>query len=285
MQVMPSRVEGGAVPEKQKNDLGSYLRARRERLDPTDLGLRSGTRRRTPGLRREEVAERADVSVEWYTRLEQGRGGAPSAQVLHSVAGALLLSRIEREHVFLLAHGPQIEPSTPRIHLGERYQRVLSGFVYGPAYVKTAAWDIVAWNESARRVLTDYPSLAPQDRNVLKILFLQPEARSLLADWYTEARLAVSTFRLELARWGTTKDATVLIEELLLKSEDFARLWDAQVVGTLGEGVKQLQHPVAGALRMTYSSYAIDELPGMGLVLYTSETDDDDERIRMLLKA
>jgi len=253
-------------------------------MDPAAFGLPGPARRRTPGLRREEVARRADVSVEWYTRLEQGRGGAPSAAVLNSVAHALELSSAEREHAFLLAHGRgPVRPSAPAAVIGPRLTRVLSGFVHGPAYIKNAAWDVLAWNAAASAVLTDYGALPPGERNVLKILFRDPSARSLLLDWDAEARLAVATFRLELARWGGTDEAQALVQEMRHGDADFARMWDAHAVSALGEGTKILRHPRAGDLSMSYSSFAVDDAPGLGLVLYTPQTDQDAQRVRRLL--
>jgi transcriptional regulator with XRE-family HTH domain len=263
------------------NELGAFLRSRRERLDPAELGLAQAVRRRTPGLRREEVAQRAGLSVEWYTRLEQGRGGAPSVQVLDGVAEALRLSRIEREHLHRLAHGQR--PEAPAVTIDPRFRRVLDGFSHGPAYIKTAAWDIVAWNRAARLVLSDYEAMRPADRNVLKILFREPGHRSLLRDWELEAGRAVSTFRMETTRWGAGQQAQSLVAELRSSSPDFARMWDAQNVGFLGEGVKHLKHPDAGDLALWYSSFAIDDEPGMGLVLYTPDTPDDAARIQQLL--
>jgi transcriptional regulator with XRE-family HTH domain len=272
------------VADVPDNPLGAFLRSRRQRLDPAEVGLSPSSRRRTPGLRREEVAQRADLSVEWYTRLEQGRGGAPSVQVLGSVADALLLSRAEREHVFLLAHGRRTEAApTEATGIDPRFRRVLDGFPYGPAYLKTAAWDIVAWNRAARLILCDYEALPPEDRNVLKHLFLDATTRTLLKRWEDEASLAVATFRHELARWGATGPAKSLVEELRARSADFARMWEAQDVGLLGEGVKQLAHPAVGDLTMWYSSFAIDDQPGLGLVLYTPDTETDMSRIRRLL--
>ncbi|MFD3308642.1 helix-turn-helix transcriptional regulator [Streptomyces sp. NPDC058694] len=272
------------MAQSVENSLGVFLRSRRERLDPADIGLTSPTRRRTPGLRREEVAHRADVSVEWYTRLEQGRGGAPSTQVLHSVAEALLLSRAEREHMFSLAHGQRPDvPHKPVDGINSRLRSVLDGFPHAPAYIKTAAWDIVAWNRAARLVLSDYEAMGTEDRNVLRILFLDPSSRTLLRHWEREAGLAVSTFRLELTRWGATDEAESLVQELRARSADFARLWGANDVGTLGEGVKHLSHPIAGDLAMWYSSFAIDDEPGLGMVLYTPNAERDAERIRRLM--
>ncbi len=264
--------------------LGGFLRGRRERLDPSILPGVTSTRRRTPGWRREEVARSAGVSVEWYTRLEQGRGGSPSAQVLGSIARALAFDDAEREHLFLLAGLPApVNAEAGGDDLSGRFQSVLSGFRSGPAFVKTAAWDVAAWNDAARVVLTDYPALAPGDRNVLKILFLHRSARALLDDWERESRLSVATFRLEVSRQGPCSRSQAVLDELLLRSEDFGRMWRDQDVGILGEGSKRLMHPVAGQLDLRYSSYAVDRSPGLSLVLYTPESPSDVVKIDALV--
>src|ERR1700723_768383 len=151
--------------------LGSYLRDRRPKLDPAALGFPS-ERRRTLGLRREEVAQRANISPTWYTWLEQGRGGAPSADVLDRIARALMLTDVEREHLFLLGLGrpPEVryrkdEVVTPRL------QRVLDALEPSPALIRTATWDVIAWNKAAAAVLTDYSALPAGRRNVLRLMF------------------------------------------------------------------------------------------------------------------
>src|SRR6201995_608344 len=162
----------------RESALGAYLRDRRMKLDPASFGLPL-TRRRTPGLRREEVAQRANVSATWYTGLEQGRGGAPSADVLDRIARALMLTEVEREHLFLLGLGrpPEVryrkdEGVTPRL------QRVLDALEPSPALIRTATWDVVAWNQAATVMLTDYGSLAPEQRNILRFIFLDPQVRA-----------------------------------------------------------------------------------------------------------
>lgn len=164
------------------NLLGNYLKDRRAKLDPAAFGF-STTRRRTPGLRREEVAQRANVSATWYTWLEQGRGGTPSDDVLNGIANALALTPAEREHLFLLAQHrpPQVhyhatEPITPQL------QRVLDSLEFSPALVKTAICDIVAWNRAATFVLTDYAALPPEQRNSLRILFGNPHIKAKMVD-------------------------------------------------------------------------------------------------------
>src|ERR1700733_12565760 len=157
--------------------LGAYLKDRRAKLDPATFGF-APKRRRTPGLRREEVAQRAHISPTWYTWLEQGRGGAPSAHVLDRIAQALMLTDVEREHLFLLGLGrrPEVqyrkdEGVTPRL------QRVLDALEPCPALVRTATWDVIAWNRAATVMLTDYGSLPPNQRNVLRFIFLDPAVR------------------------------------------------------------------------------------------------------------
>jgi transcriptional regulator with XRE-family HTH domain len=156
------------------NRLGTYLKDRRTRLDPAALGF-SAVRRRTTGLRREEVAQRANISPAWYTWLEQGRGGAPSPDVLNRIAGALMLTDIEREHLFLLGLGrpPEVRYTAAQ-GVTPRLQRLLDSLPCSPALVKTATWDIVAWNRAAAVVLTDYGALPPGQRNILRLMFGTP---------------------------------------------------------------------------------------------------------------
>src|SRR6516164_942039 len=152
--------------------LGAYLRDRRAKLDPTSFGL-PPERRRTPGLRREEVAQRANISPTWYTWLEQGRGGAPSADVLDRIARALMLTEVEREHLFLLGLG---RPPEARYRRDEgvtpRLQRVLDALEPTPAMIRTATWDVVAWNRAATVLLIDFAAVPAAERNMLRFIFL-----------------------------------------------------------------------------------------------------------------
>src|SRR5260370_932303 len=163
-------------------DVAPYLKDGRAKLDPASFGVPLA-RRRTPGLRREEVAQRANVSATWYTWLEQGRGGAPSADVLDRIARAMMLTDAEREHLFLLGLGrpPDVryrstEGVTPRL------QRVLDTLEYSPAFIRTATWDVIAWNKAATVVLTDYSTLAEGLRNVLRMMFQDSRVRAAQSD-------------------------------------------------------------------------------------------------------
>ena len=273
------------MPDMNDNPLGNFLKDRRTRLDPAALGFPL-TRRRTPGLRREEVAQRANVSATWYTWLEQGRGGAPSAEVLERIARALMLTDIEREHLFLLGLGrppkaryQAVEGVTPRL------QRVLDALEFSPAYIKTATWDIVAWNRAASAVLTNYDALATQQRNILRLIFCDPNVRARQPDWESVARFVVATFRLEAARAGASHAVEALVEELRSRSPEFAALWREQDVRAHGEGTKQLRHPTVGLISMEYSSFAVDGRPELSMVVYQPATRADVDAIRQLLQA
>src|SRR5579871_2596013 len=215
----------------QENQLGGYLKDRRTKLDPASFGLPAG-RRRTPGLRREEVAQRANISPTWYTWLEQGRGGAPSADVLDRIARALMLTDVEREHLFLVGLG---RPPEARYHAAggvtPRLQRVLDALDPSPAVIRTATWDVVAWNRAATRILLDYSSLPPPERNMLRFVFLDPRARNLHYDWESVARLVLGAFRLDAARAGAAADVEPLVEELSRRSPEFRAMWRENDVG------------------------------------------------------
>ncbi len=264
--------------------LGTYLKDRRAKLDPASFGFAG--RRRTPGLRREEVAQRANISATWYTWLEQGRGGAPSADVLDRIARALMLTDVEREHLFLLGLG---RPPEVRYHAGEgihpRLQRLLDTFEYSPALVKTPLWDVVAWNRAASTVLTDYGALPPEQRNILRIIFLEPRVRAAQFDWLSVARFVVSAFRADTVRAGATEQVQALVAELTSRSSEFAALWAENDVRTHGDGTKQLRYPSGEVITFEFSAFTVDGRPDLGLTVYNPATPQDRERVRALIAA
>jgi transcriptional regulator with XRE-family HTH domain len=271
------------TPAANDNPLGTYLKDRRAKLDPAAFGLPT-TRRRTPGLRREEVAQRANVSATWYTWLEQGRGGAPSADALERIARALLLTDVEREHLFLLAQGrpPGVRyRETDRV--APRLQRVLDALEFSPALIRTAMWDVLAWNRAAAKVLGDYGAVAPEQRNILRRIFLDPRAREANLDWESVARHVVAVFRADATRAGASARVAVLVDELSRRSPEFAAMWRDNDVRNSGEGVKRLRHPLAGPIAFEYSAFAVDGRPDLGMVVYSPTTPEDAERVRWLL--
>ena len=271
------------MPAETDNLLGNYLRDRRIRLDPAAFGFPVG-RRRTPGLRREEVAQRSNISPTWYTWLEQGRGGAPSADVLNRIAAALMLTDVEREHLFLLGLGrpPEVrykasEGVTPRL------QRVLDALEVSPALIRTATWDIVAWNRAATVVLTDYGALPPGQRNILRLMFGNPRIRAAQHDWNNLARMVVGAFRADAARAGAVSEVGQLVDELCRLSPEFEALWRENDVGVHGEAIKHLQHPVLGPIALEYSAFAVDGRPDLSMGVYNPATSADADLIRSLV--
>jgi len=266
-----------------ENRLGSYLKDRRAKLDPTAFGLPLA-RRRTPGLRREEVAQRANVSATWYTWLEQGRGGAPSAHVLDRISRAMLLTDAEREHLFLLGLGrpPEVRYQEPT-GITPRLQRLLDTLDHSPAFIRTATWDVIAWNRAAAVVLTDYGMLPEGQRNVLRMMFQDPRLRAAQVNWQAVARYVVASFRADVARAGAARNVQSLVDELCATSPEFAAMWRDNDVPAHGDGVKVMHHPTAGPLSMEFSAFAVDGRPDLNMVVYNPATPQDADKVRMLL--
>jgi transcriptional regulator with XRE-family HTH domain len=263
--------------------LGSFLKDRRGRLDPATLGLGS-SRRRTPGLRREEVAQRANVSSTWYTWLEQGRGGRPSIDALNRIADALMLQPAEREHLFILANQLSLQQFYPvQDGISPRIQRVLDTLETSPAYVKDTTTTLVAWNRAAAIVLDDQIETASTGSNLLRYFFCDAKARRRTPEWEREARAAVAAFRLRAARSGPDERIAELVDELCHTSPTFERLWGSKDVVTSGDGNRQFVHPMAGSINYEYSTFGVDGQPHLTMVVYTPATEADLRKIRGLL--
>lgn len=267
------------------NALGTFLRDRRSRMDAASFGF-SGARRRTPGLRREEVAQRANISPTWYTWLEQGRGGAPSADVLNRIAAGLMLTEAEREHMFVLGLGRPPEANykstddvTPRL------QRVLDALPISPAIIKTATWDVVAWNAAAAMLLTDYGALPREQRNILRLMFTNSRIKAAQEDWLNVARYVVGAFRADAARAGAGADIIRLVDELSTLSPEFAALWRDNDVAGHADGLKRLHHPEQGLLELEFSAFAVDGRPDLGMIVYNPASPETARRIEALVGA
>jgi len=260
-------------------DFGAFLRDRRARLDPASFGFVVG-RRRTPGLRREEVAQRANISPTWYTWLEQGRGGAPSADVLDRIASGLMLTQAEREHMFMLGLG---RPPEVRYHhadsVSPRLQRVLDALTTSPAIVKTPTWDVLAWNKAAALLLTDYGKLPPGERNVLRLMFTNAHVRAAQDDWQAVARFVVGGLRADAVRAGASAEVAQLAEELSRMSPEFAALWNDNDITGQGDGLKRLHHSKIGLIELEFSTFAVDGRTDLAVVVYNPITPETAERI------
>ncbi|CAN5271873.1 helix-turn-helix transcriptional regulator [soil metagenome] len=274
------------MPTSSSHDraLSAYLKDRRSKLNPADFGL-PGARRRTPGLRREEVAQRASISVTWYTWLEQGRGGAPSADVLDRISQALVLTDVEREHLFLLALGraPARGFRAPE-GISPWLQRVLDAMASSPAYVKTPTWDLLAWNRAANAVF-GYDALQADDRNILRRIFCDPATRPMQEDWHSVARFVVEAFRAAAARAGASEPVQALVAELCRRSPEFEALWREHDVRAYGEGTKRLHLPRGGLLELEYSAFVVDGRPDLTMVVFNPVTAADANLVRSLMHA
>lgn len=273
------------MPVLGDNPLGTFLRDRRTRLDPASFGFPAG-RRRTAGLRREEVAQRANISPTWYTWLEQGRGGAPSADVLDRLAAGLMLTDPERDHLFVLALGrpPEKRYGGPE-GISPRLQRVLDAFPASPAMIKTVTWDVVAWNRAAAIVLTDYATLPREQRNILRLMFSNPRMRAAQEDWDAVARYVVGAFRADAARAGASVEIARLVDELSRFSPEFEALWRNNEVAGHGEGVKRLRHPELGPIELEFSTFAVEGRPDLTMLVYNPATARDAERVAAFIAA
>ncbi len=265
--------------------LGIYLKDCRARLDPESLGY-SNARRRTPGLRREEVAQRANISATWYTWLEQGRGGAPSRQVLNRVAQSLLMTEPEREHLFMLAfgHPPEVVYSTPE-GVTPRLQRLLDTLTFSPAFIRTATWDVLAWNSAAAALLTDYSLLPADQRNILRLMFCNPATRAKQDDWQAVARFIVAGFRADATRAGAAAEVIELADELCNLSPDFAALWRDNDVRLQGGGTKRLRHATHGIIELEYSGFAVEGRSDLSMIVYNPVSSTDAAGVRAIVQS
>lgn len=197
-----------------------------------------------------------------------------------------MLTDVEREHVFLLGLGRMPDVRYPSAEgVSPRLQRVLDVLDPCPAMIKTAMWDVVAWNQAAAAVLTDYSELPPEQRNILRLMFCEPRAREMQFDWEGVARAIVAAFRVDVARAGAGDQVKAFVDELSARSPEFAAIWRDNDVHRHGGGVKQLRHPVVGTLALEYSSFAVDGRPDLGMVVYNPATPADAERVRSLIRA
>ncbi|MFJ2766784.1 helix-turn-helix domain-containing protein [Streptomyces sp. NPDC087300] len=262
-----------------RTELSAFLRSRRARLRPEDLGVRPfGGRRRVPGLRREELADLAGVSVDYYVRLEQGRTHNVSDNVLDAVARALRLDEAERAHLGHLTralHHPASTPPLPQtVRTGVRVLLTALGEV--PAYVLGRRLDVLGANPAARALFTDVDALPPGQRNVAWLTFLDPAVRGLYADreaWEETARGTVAALRVDLGRHPCDDRLCELLGELSVRSEDFRTLWAEHHVGEHAHGVERLRHPTAGVLTLRRETLRLPGQDGQSLVTYAAEQD------------
>ncbi|BCM67361.1 MULTISPECIES: helix-turn-helix transcriptional regulator [Streptomyces] len=264
-------------------EVGDFLRSRRARIRPEEVGLPAHGRRRVPGLRREEVAQLAGVSVDYYVRLEQGRGTRVSDAVLDAVARVLRLDDTEHAYLRTVAR-PRRQRRTPaaapRVRPGVRL--LLDGMERNPAFVLGRRMDVLAWNALGDAV-NGFSRMTPAERNVPRQVFLDPAARDRHPEWAAVAAQTVAHLRLNAGRYADDAGLCALVGELSLKSEDFRRLWADHEVRECAYGVKKVRHPVAGLLTLPYETLTVPADPDQTIVVYTPEPGSETaERLALL---
>ncbi|MFD6337010.1 helix-turn-helix domain-containing protein [Streptomyces sp. NPDC060131] len=254
------------------NELGEFLRARRAGLSPRSVGLPdSGSLRRVPGLRREEVAQLAAISTDFYTRLEQGRIQA-SAPVLAALARVLHLDDDQRDYLFGLAGKDQKRPRRRALQkVQPQLQRLLDDLTATPAIVLGRRMDVLAWNALATALVTDFGRIPERHRNYVRLVFTDPAMRTLYSDWETVARTCAAQLRMEAATYPDDPRLTELVGELSVQDPRFREWWAAHHVATLSVGTKKLHHPVAGDLTLDWDTLTASTDPDQQLVIWTAE--------------
>ncbi|WCN37647.1 helix-turn-helix transcriptional regulator [Aneurinibacillus uraniidurans] len=272
--------------EVRHKELGEFLKTRRARLLPEQVGLPSGSRRRTTGLRREEVAQLARVSVDWYTRLEQGRDINVSAHFLEELARVLKLSSSERRHLFLLARQQMpFEKTDTSGKVSPALQKFLNHQDPNPAYVTNLKWDFVAWNQAACKVFGDYNTMSELERNSLWRAFTSPYMRKLLEDdWEAHAQRRLAQFRAGYGRYIDEPWWGEMIDKLTKESEEFREWWLRHDVLDTPEGRKVLHHPQVGELVLGHLSFQVSDAPDLIVTVHMSETEETLEKLWQLLR-
>jgi hypothetical protein len=269
----------------RRRELAAFLRARRAAIRPADVALPEGVgRRRTPGLRREEVAQLSGVGLTWYTWLEQGRDIPASPQVVTALAAALRLDDDSRRHLHTLA-GLPVPATRPeeQEQILRSVSRMVAGLEPNPAYVMDERFDIVAWNRAQSALWRDPGEVPPERRNLMWLAFSDPRLDSLIVGWEKSARELVAQFRAAAGRNPGDPRFAELVRELSAVSADFRVWWDAYPVAEFDNGVRQVDHPVVGRLELDSAHLRVAADPALTLVLHTPVGPDDAARLRQML--
>ncbi|MEV0218900.1 helix-turn-helix transcriptional regulator [Streptomyces sp. NPDC050704] len=274
-----------------RDEVREFLTSRRAKITPERAGLPAGSRRRVPGLRRSEVATLADVSVDYYGKLERGNLTGASPAVLESVARALQLDEVERAHLLHLAQAqegsdtlarPRSRSSRQRA-LPKSLQWALDAVTAGPAFVTNGRLDLLAANQLARAFFADLYDSGTTPPNMARFQFLDPAARRFYPDWDLIADMTVDVLRTEAGRNPHDKDLHDLVGELSTRSDAFRTRWGSHNVRRHGTGVKRFHHPVVGELTLAWHGSAVDDEPGVTLLIYTAEPGSPSEEALRLL--
>ncbi|WP_066942529.1 helix-turn-helix transcriptional regulator [Streptomyces lushanensis] len=263
----------------RRHELAAFLRSRRERIMPEQVGLARGSRRRTPGLRREEVAQLSAVGVTWYTWLEQARPIQVSAQVLEALARGLLLDRSERAHLFALAGAVDPAPGTPCPTVTPALRRMLERLEPYPACVQNGRYDILAYNRTYGHLMCDLDALAPEDRNCMWLAFTNEDWRSALGNRDETIRVMAAKFRAAMAEHLAEPAWKTLLGRLRSASSEFREIWEQHEVVAVGDKTKRFVNARVGQLNLEHTNLWLGPSSGPRLVSYVPV--DDESRARL----
>jgi transcriptional regulator with XRE-family HTH domain len=268
---------------QQRAELANFLRIRRSQLSPAEAGLPRTARRKTAGLRREEVAQLAGVGVTWYTWLEQGRNINVSTQVLDSLAQTFRLTSAEKAHLFLLAgQGSPAHPVPQQEHVSPFLYHFLEHMGNNPAYITGRRWDVLAWNHAACQVLGDFAVMPLQERNIVRLVFTNEEYRRRSVDWEGVARHVLAQFRASSGLYHRDAHLSALILELQQRSPEFARWWSQYEVQERHDGRKEFMHPLVGSLMFEHSTFQMEDSPGLKVVVYLPACEETANKLAQL---
>jgi transcriptional regulator with XRE-family HTH domain len=267
--------------ELRRRELSAFLRSRRERLTPLQAGLPAGGRRRTPGLRREEVAQLAGVGVTWYTWLEQGRDIKVSTQVLDAIARTLMLDRDELSHLYTLAGSSEALSGRDCAELTPAVRFMLDKCMPFPAVVQDGKYDLLAWNAAYSRLIHNIDALPPEDRNCMWLLFTDPVWRRAITDWDVAARRMTAQFRAQYAEHVAEPAWKAHLRRLRAASPEFVDLWDRHEVSAVPVTTKKIRNPHVGMLNFDVMSTWLNPRPGVRMLAYTPS---DAETVRRMEK-
>jgi transcriptional regulator with XRE-family HTH domain len=263
--------------------LGEFIRSRRERTTPDMVGMPPGLRRRTPGLRREEVALLSGIGITWYTWLEQGRPINVSSQVLQSVARVLHLDASERAHIFALAELADPQQSTEAAQVGAGVQLLLDQLNPFPAIVVGPRWEILAGNRAYLGLIGDFHALPYEYRNVMLMCFTDPHWRTLVVNWEENARRMVAKLRTAMAEQVGDPGWATLLERLERNSPEFRQMWERQEVAPIENCIKQYRHAQAGTLDVEVSHFWLSDQRAVRMTVYTPLDDATRDRLDVLM--
>lgn len=267
-------------------ELADFLKTRRAKIAPSQVGLASTTRRRTPGLRREEVAQLAGIGLTWYTWLEQGRPIHVSSSVIESLSRVLLLDKQERIHLYLLANQPlPTDLSEKQGTVSPMLQHILDRLSLCPSLVTDQRWNVIAWNREACLMYGDFEKMNQRERNIVWAVFTNPRYRQLLIDWELYAKRLIGSFRASCGQYIEDSWLVQFIDDLKAVSPEFNLWWPLHEILSGNEKYKCLNHPTAGILDFEVSNFDVPDCIGLKLVVHVPVPGTDTEaKIRELLK-